>query len=116
MSKLLFDQREPCASCPYRTDAPPELWSQEEFLKLLRNDRTEMGTLYGCHEYRKRRHEAQVCVGWLLDQRARNVPSMMLRLTLMTNEQARACYNEAKSPVPLFPSIEQMCEANGVEW
>lgn len=111
---LLFEKREPCKSCPYRTDAPIGLWSEEEFVDLLANDRTQMGTLYGCHEYRKRKHEAQVCVGWLINQRERNVPSMMLRITLMSNKQALACYNEANSPVPLH-SLEEMCAENGVE-
>lgn len=112
---LRFDKREPCASCPYRTDAPLELWSPEEFLDLLRNDRSQFGTLYGCHKYRKRSNEAQVCVGWLINQRERNVPSMMLRMTLMSNPQALACYNESESPVPLYDSIEDMCIENGVD-
>ncbi len=112
---LKFDRREPCSSCPYRTDAPLELWSPEEFEDLLQKDRTQMGTLYGCHEFNKRREEAQVCVGWLIDQRDRNVPSITLRLKLMQDKSAVACFNEASSPVPLYESIEEMCEANGVE-
>lgn len=111
---LRFDRRAPCASCPYRTDAPLGLWSREEFEDLLASDRTQMGTLYGCHEYRKRRDQAQVCVGWLLDQRERNVPSLMLRMVLLQNPQARACYAESESPVPLYDSIEEMCAQNGV--
>lgn len=113
--KLKFDRREPCASCPYRTDAPLELWSAAEFEDLLDSDRTQMGTLYGCHEFCKRRDEAQVCVGWLIDQRERNVPSITLRMKLMTDRGAAACFNEATTPAPLYESIEEMCEANGVE-
>ena len=112
---LLFDRREPCASCPYRTDAPLELWSPEEFKDLLAKDREQMGTQYGCHEFRKRKSEAQVCIGWLINQRERNVPSIMLRLTLIRNESAQRCIQEATSPVPLYDTIEEMCEANGVE-
>lgn len=111
---LLFDRREPCTSCPYRTDAPLGLWSPAEFEALLRNDGDMLGTKYGCHEFNKRPEEAQVCIGWLINQRERNVPSIALRLTLMRNEPARKCFKEAASPAPLYESIEEMCEANGV--
>ena len=114
--KLHWDKREPCKSCPYRRDAPLNLWSNEEFEDLLASERTQMGTTYGCHEYGKRREQAQVCVGWLLNQRENNVPSMMLRLALMTNNAALACYNEASSPVEMYESVEEMCAENGVEW
>jgi hypothetical protein len=113
---LRFDKREPCASCPYRTDAPLGLWSPEEFEGLLRSERDHMGTLYGCHEFNKRRDEAQVCIGWLLNQRERDIPSIALRMKLMTSPEARACTEEASSPVSLYESVEEMCEANGVEW
>lgn len=113
-SELRFDKREPCPSCPYRIDAPLELWSPEEFEDLLANDRSQMGTLYGCHEFNKRRDEAQVCVGWLINQRERNIPSIMLRLKLMSSQEARDCCEQASSPVPLYESIEEMCEENGV--
>jgi len=112
---LKFDKREPCASCPYRTDAPLELWHREEFEKLLAAERTQWGTQYGCHEFRKRRDEAQVCIGWLISQRERNVPSIALRLTLIRSEEAQRCIKEASSPAPLYETIEEMCEANGVE-
>jgi len=82
---------------------------------LLASERDYMGALYGCHEYGKRKHEAQVCVGWLLNQRERNVPSIALRMHLMQSPEARACIKEASSPVPLYESVEEMCEANGVE-
>jgi hypothetical protein len=110
-----FDAREPCKSCPYHTDAPLELWSPLEFRQLLAHERSRMGVVYGCHKYRNRKDEAQVCVGWLLDQKRRNIPSISLRLTLMRNPGAVACLNEASSPVELFDSVEEMCEANGVE-
>ncbi len=112
---LLFDKREPCASCHYRTDAPLELWSPAEFEGLLASERDMMGKLYGCHEYNKRRDEAQVCIGWLINQRERNVPSIALRMKLMKSPEACACIGEASSPVPLYESVEAMCEANGVE-
>jgi hypothetical protein len=115
-SALRFEQREPCKSCPYRTDAPLELWSPEEFEDLLQKDRSRMGTIYGCHKARHQPAEdAQVCVGWLINQRERGIPSIALRLKLMSDPAAVGCLNEASSPVPLYESIEEMCEANGVE-
>jgi hypothetical protein len=113
VNELKFDKREPCTSCPYRTDAPLQLWSREEFVNLLDKDVSQMGSTFGCHEYNKRRDEAQVCIGWLLDQRERGVPSINFRLALIRNPAARACLKEASSPAPLYDSIEEMCEANG---
>lgn len=113
--QLRFDKREPCASCPYRIDAPLELWSPVEFEGLLASERSQLGKLYGCHEFNKRRDEAQICIGWLLNQRERNIPSIVLRMKLITSAEARACTEEASSPVPLYESVEAMCEANGVE-
>ncbi len=113
--KLLWDSRKPCKSCPYRTDAPLNLWSDEEFQDLLDNERSQMGTTYGCHKFRKKHGDAQVCVGWLLNQRAHGVPSLILRMNLIRNDAALACYNEASSPVELYGSMEEMCAANGVE-
>ncbi len=113
---LRFDQREPCKSCPYRTDAPLELWSPEAFEKLLQLDKTQMGTIYGCHKARHQPTEgSQVCIGWLINQRERGIPSIAFRLKLMSDTAAVGCLNEASSPVPLYESIEEMCEANGVE-
>lgn len=111
---LGFDKREPCKSCPYRIDAPINLWSDEEFEHLLAHGEEDM-PLYGCHEYRKRKDEAQVCVGWLIAQRETGVRSIPLRLALMQLPEALACFKEAESPVELYGSIEEMCEANGVE-
>lgn len=113
---LKWDKREPCKSCPYRRDAPLNLWADAEFEDLLANERTQMGTTYGCPEYSKRPDEAQVCVGWLLMQKQNNVPSISLRLVLMTNKQALACYNESLSPSEMYESVEEMCAENGVEW
>jgi len=111
---MKYDVREPCASCPYRTDARPEFWHPAEFVRLLDTERSQLGVVYGCHEYRKRPNEARVCIGWLLNQRDRGCPSIMLRLALR-DPAAAACLNEAHSPVPLYDSVEEMCSVNGVD-
>ncbi len=115
LGPLRFDKRAPCPSCPYRTDAPLRLWSSEEFEDLLASEHDQMDTVYGCHEFNKRLDQVQVCVGWLINQRDHNVPSIALRMRLIQSAEALACYNEATSPVPLYESVEQMCKANGVE-
>lgn len=113
-AELGFEQREPCKSCPYRTDAPLNLWDDAEFERLLEYGPEEM-PLYGCHEYRKRPEQAQVCVGWLIDQREAGVRSIPLRIALLRNPAALECLQEAQSPVELYPSVVDMCVANGVE-
>lgn len=115
---MKFDRREPCASCPYRTDAPLKLWHRSEFEGLLANDGNELrGATYGCHEFRKQpREEHRPCIGWLLDQRRRGYPSIQLRLMMIKKPAAGECATEARLPegVTLYPSIKTMCRANGV--
>lgn len=111
-----FDRRSPCTSCPYRKDAPLHLWDLAEFESLLANDRNEMtGAVYQCHEGRKQPdEERRPCMGWMLDQKRRNVPSIQLRMLLMRNAEACAAFNEAHAGAKLFASIAAMCRANGV--
>lgn len=112
----VWDRTEPCASCPYRKDAPIRLWHKVEFKKVLVQDADPMGAIFGCHEFNKRPTEEQrPCAGWLLDQKRRNVPNLQLRIKLWRNEQAAKCFN-ALSPkgLKLFRTIKAMCRANGV--
>lgn len=107
----------PCAKCPYREDAPKELWSPLEFIQLLKNDRDEMnGKPYGCHNDGKApKEKVRPCVGWLLDQKRRGTPSIQLRLALAFSAAARECYERIHSNgLKLYKSIEAMCRANGV--
>jgi hypothetical protein len=104
---------EPCGSCPYRRDVPVDTWDACEFERVLEHDRNEVGgSVFGCHKFRLRPKEADVCAGWFLDQQKRGYPSIRLRMLLMK------CTEEPKvtdGGHPLYESIEEMCAANGVE-
>lgn len=109
-----WDHRAPCGDCPYRLDAPRGLWHRDEFTQLVAKDRDPIGSIYGCHK-----QNGRGCVGWLLNQRARNLPSIALRLALVRGDDAarelHGCIEEAHDGGHgLFESIESMCRANGV--
>lgn len=102
----------PCPSCPYRRDARPEFWHPTEFVRLLANDANSLeGGIYHCHQGRKLPPE-----GWLLDQKKRGLPSIKLRLLLLTNpESCELLETVHDGGLSLYDSIEEMCEANGVD-
>jgi len=111
-----FDRFEPCLSCPYRKDSPRGLWHPEEFRNLLRTESTQLGSVFQCHEGRRRpKEQRHLCIGWLLDQRKRRCPSIALRMLLMTSEPARDVLERANARgMKLYPSLQAMCRANGV--
>ncbi len=120
MSFRVIEKR-PCRTCPYRTDVPVGTWHAEEFVKLLKNDRKDadalhptLGATYGCHKYGKVDGEKSFCAGWLLDQRRRNYPALQLRLRFLREpglfEEVHAVEGAG---LDLYPSIEDMCAANG---
>ena len=114
---MQFEQRTPCVSCPYRKDVRLGFWEASHFVKLLEDDRDPVkGALYLCHEGGKKPREAQgFCIGWLLQQRKKRIPSITLRLLLMKddNGSAWAQLDEATSGgAELYPSLEEMCTAN----
>lgn len=106
----------PCRSCPYRVDVRREHWHRQEFIDLLAHDQDPIGTVYGCHEGIKLAPvDRSLCIGWLIDQRERNVPSIRLRMLLMTNKDACALLEKAHDGgAKLYPSVQAMCRANGV--
>lgn len=78
--------------------------------------RSEGGTFL-CHLDVKKAPEQQgFCVGWLLDQRERNIPSIRLRVVLLRSKEASEQMAQVHAPegVELYDSIEQMCRANGI--
>lgn len=112
---MKFDNREPCKTCPYRKDVPIGTWHKSEFTSLLAHDADPVyGHQFGCHQYRKRPvAEHRPCVGWLLDQRRRNVPSMQLRLTLITKKAASKQFKEiSDGGHEIYDSIEEMARVN----
>ena len=111
------DLREPCKSCPYRMDSPLLLWHRSEFQNLLANDADPLrGGQFACHQHRERDPgERSYCVGWLLDQRRRYEPSIQHRLSLREAPALRQAMGEiSDGGHELYPSIEEMCAANGV--
>lgn len=114
---MIWDRTSPCASCPYRKDAPLKLWHKSEFENLLRQDADPInGHLFGCHEFNRRdRSVHRPCAGWLLDQKRRGMPSIQLRLALMTKPDADKCFESANDGgVKTFRTLAAMCRANGV--
>lgn len=102
-----YTKKQPCNNCPYRKDAPRELWSIDEFIDLKEKDSDYMGAVYGCHK-----KDGHVCVGWLADQDKRNFPSIALRISLSSNHVTREYLDAIGSKVEMFDSIDEMCIAN----
>ena len=105
-------QMSPCASCPYRRDAKLGFWDAREFVRLLETERDLMGSVYGCHQDNKKAQDVRACAGWLLDQRARNVPSLRLRRMLRNEAEAVRFEQVHDGGHKLFPTLEAMCRAN----
>lgn len=102
-----YCRTQPCNNCPYRTDAPLQHWSQDEFTDLVAKDNDYMGALYGCHK-----KDGHVCVGWLIDQDNRGFPSIMLRLSLIKNRVTRDYLDKLNCKTPMFKTIKDMVLAN----
>ena len=108
---MKWSTRTPCKSCPYRRDAPLGFWAWDEFVNLEFQDSDPVnGHTFGCHGTKS---DPDVCAGWLLDQKRRGLPSIQLRLHLMTNEEARECLEQVNDGGHvLYDSIAEMIEAN----
>jgi len=106
----------PCANCPYRKDAPRRLWDVSEFRALLAAERDQIGKVYGCHKQAPLDPKARgFCAGWLLDQKKRNIPSIALRMVLISDPSAvDALEGVSDGGHEMFNSLEAMCRANGV--
>ena len=102
-----FACNKPCDNCPYRTDAPLKLWHKEEYEKLLRYEKSEMGTIYQCHK-----DNGSVCIGWLMKQKEQNFPSMYLRMSLIKNKISPEYLDSLSSPSPLYENVRAMIKAN----
>lgn len=102
-----FKCTSPCNNCPYRTDAPLQLWHKEEYEKLLKYESDAMGTIYNCHK-----NNGNVCVGWLIKQDENNFPSIYLRIALGQKGITRDYLDSLNSPAPLYENVEVMIKAN----
>ncbi|MCB1282560.1 MAG: hypothetical protein KDB18_13640, partial [Salinibacterium sp.] len=87
-------RREPCSNCPFRRSARLAHWHPTEYIKLHQMEKSEgqfgESGLFNCHKDRsKPANERQLCVGWLQDQRRKGVPSLALRLKLISDHEAQ---------------------------
>lgn len=107
----------PCENCPYRLDAPRRYWDRSEFEGVLAAESAQFGKIFSCHKHAGLPEpERGMCAGWLLDQKKRGVPSIVLRLALsMDGSSMRAFEAVSARGLRLFRSIYTMCRANGVE-
>lgn len=103
----LFYCTKPCGSCPYRMDTPVQHWAKEEFEGVMENEASMIGKVYSCHK-----SNGSVCVGWLIDQVARDFPSIALRVSLRIHNVSREYLDKLKSPVALYASVRAMVRAN----
>lgn len=108
MTERQTDQREPCAKCPYRKDAPLAFWHPDHFVKLAEDDTKDFGPVYGCHN-----QNGNVCIGWALDQRRRGLPCFSLRVAMMRDDGLAKQVEEATDGGhEMFKSIKAMVSAN----
>jgi hypothetical protein len=111
-----FALKSPCNNCPYRMDAPLQLWDKIEFKKLLEYERVpseqfEKQTAYGCHK-----KNGNYCAGWVMQQIQRGMPSIPLRLALL--KAPKNYVEELHCESEMFDNVEEMCYANypELEW
>jgi hypothetical protein len=106
----------PCENCPYRKDAPRRLWHRTEFEKVLMSEVDEFGKIFNCHKQQELpAAERGFCAGWLLDQKKRGVPSIALRMELITAPDAGPAFDKVHAKgLKLFKDVETMCKANGI--
>lgn len=105
--ELKFSKKSPCDNCPYRLDAPVGYWDKKEFEGVLAAEESQMGTVYGCHK-----NDGNVCVGWLMNQHERNLPSINLRIALSRHNVTRKYLDSLHCSSERFESVEEMIEAN----
>jgi hypothetical protein len=104
---LEFKSNTPCNNCPYRKDAPVKHWHKSEFERLSQNDSQQFAPVYGCHKKNN-----SVCVGWLMNQDERGLPSIPLRLQLMKQKITRKFLDGLHCESERFETIEEMVKAN----
>ncbi|MFD6334884.1 DUF6283 family protein [Streptomyces niveus] len=101
----------PCASCPYRTDAPSGVWSEEDYAKLPPYDEPTWAQPlkpFLCHQHDHGNDRARVCGGWAGCHDGNHL--MALRIAVATGELSVETVDAIRayvSPVPLFASGAQ---------
>lgn len=107
VKKKLFECKTPCGNCPYRKDAPLAHWHIEEFQKVLDAEKSQCGSVFLCHK-----QNGSICVGFLINQIERNLPSIALRLALSNHGVDRHYLDSISCKSEMFESVEEMCAAN----
>lgn len=109
----------PCETCPYRKSVRLAFWDIREFQNLVDSD-APLGSQFNCHGESKRPNGQQrYCAGWLLDQRRRGTPNLLLRIKLRQRPALAVHYDQLKDlGKKLYQSIAEMFEANypGRHW
>lgn len=103
----LFQCKTPCANCPYRKDAPVEHWHRDEFQKVLDSEDSIIGSVFQCHK-----QNGGVCVGWLMNQVERDIPSIALRISLSRHDVTREYLDSLHCKAELYALVEEMIAAN----
>ena len=92
--------KRPCASCPYRKDAPSGLWSKHEYDKLPPYDgdipdQLENGAFgtFLCHQ-----KDGHLCAGWVAGHGPRNL------LALRLDHKIDPSVFDYKTDIPVFKS------------
>jgi len=92
-------RKRPCASCPYRRDAPSGVWDDSEYQKLPRYDAdtaNQPTAVFACHH-----DDGSLCAGWL--GHSDPIRLLALRLAVMSGTAAPECADYSTT-VPLFAS------------
>ncbi|WP_327309707.1 DUF6283 family protein (plasmid) [Streptomyces sp. NBC_01298] len=98
----------PCTFCPYKTEVPSGVWSEEDYAKLPLYDGptwTQPPGLFQCHVHDRDDDSARVCGGWAGCHDM--AESLSLRLAHAFGEislETAQTILDYVSPVPLFAS------------
>lgn len=98
----------PCASCPYRQDAPSGVWAASEYAKLPLYDEptyAQPARLFLCHQHDRNDDRARVCAGWAGCHDGDHL--LALRVAVSAGEigvETADAIRDYVSPVPLFAS------------
>jgi len=109
-----FRRDKPCATCPFLMKTKLALWHKSQFEMLKASNANPFGNTFGCHmDVEKEPTDRGPCVGWLLDQKRRYVPSLLLRIELASKPEAAEHFERIGEAGPdLYPTIDAMFEAN----
>lgn len=98
MSEKISPRKTPCASCPYRLNAPSGVWHAEEYLKLPAYDEETFDqpvSLFMCHQ-----GDDELCAGWI----GCHGPDDMLALRLHAPQVDMDAVYALEVTTPLHPS------------